>query len=215
MPAGRPAAFDEAEQKSFCSLIALGYPLDTAAVSVGYSGLTARRALRRNPAFMKQYRDAHIGVCTNSLLTLRNAASTDWRAAKWYIERLMPDPFAHKTTDLTMEAAQTMYDEALREIRGVLPKGKLRRRGMRRLMKLASCWYKHLTPDGNLAKKSRVTPREKRRIERRYAFGLPERPASTDPQATSAGPAQTTQPPLVAPPEESFPNSAQIDLNTT
>jgi hypothetical protein len=213
MPAGRPAAFDEAEQKMFCSLIGLGFTVDAAAVSVGFSALTARRALRRKPEFMKEYRDARIGVCANSLFTLRNAASKDWRAARWYIERLMPQPFGKKETDLTMEAAQTMYDEALHEIRSVLPKGKLRRRGMRRLMKLASAWYKHLTPDGNLAKKSRISKKEAQRIIKRLGVQLP--PASTLPESISSPSSQSSPAVPTTPLSEPRETTTQIDLNTT
>ena len=215
MPGGRPAAFDDADQQMFCSLVGLGLSIDTAAHCLGYASITARRALRKKPGFLEKYHNARIGNYANSLMTLQKAAKSDWRAASWTVERLLPEHFAKRRTDLTVQAAQVMYQEAVAQIRAVLPKGKLRRRVTQRLLQLESLWYRDLTQGGSLAKDSRVKHpkphfRKPKRLSQKSKLAK-----SSDPQATPPGIADQNEPVTGTLHPETATNCAQTDLNST
>jgi hypothetical protein len=113
---GRPRALDDAKRREVCALISTGCGIDGAARYVGCSPITIRREALRNPEFHEQLREAELSAQMAPLQAMRNAASTHWRAAAWFLERTQPLTFApRRPLTLTVEEA-SFYLDRLMEI---------------------------------------------------------------------------------------------------
>lgn len=95
----RPRLLDEQKQQDLCRLILGGFTLDAAARHVGCSVLTVRREARRNPQFGGRLQQAKFVQESNPVGTLRDAASRDWRAAAWLLERTQPQHYARRAAN--------------------------------------------------------------------------------------------------------------------
>lgn len=95
----RPRFLDERKQQDLCSLIHTGFTLAAAAKHIGCSALTIRREAQRNPQFDHRLRQAQYSQDANPVRTLRDAASHDWRAAAWLLERTQPENYARRAAN--------------------------------------------------------------------------------------------------------------------
>lgn len=135
---GRPRALDNAKRREICVLIAAGYPMVIVAEHVGCSRRTIRRELERNPQFEESFRRAKIAGELEPLSTIRKAASSNWRAAAWYLERLNPQRFGKRNPvmvrpDEVQETINSLMLEVLESIKQEPLRGLL----MRKLMRVA------------------------------------------------------------------------------
>ena len=87
---GRPRALNEDKRKQVCGLVASGCGMDHAARHVGCSVRTIRREALRNPAFGEKLRRAELAAQLQPISAVRSAASKNWRAAAWLLERTQP-----------------------------------------------------------------------------------------------------------------------------
>lgn len=92
----RPRKLCEIKQRDLCALISVGCPLSVAARHVGCSIFTIRREARRNPTFQEQLRGSQLATEMTPIATLREAATSDWRAAAWLLERTQPQDFGRR-----------------------------------------------------------------------------------------------------------------------
>jgi hypothetical protein len=93
---GRPRKLSESKQAEVCALIRAGCTMAATARYVGCSPLTIQREARRNPEFCEKLRNIRYDVELNPVLTLRDAAINDWRAAAWILERTQPQHYAKR-----------------------------------------------------------------------------------------------------------------------
>jgi hypothetical protein len=70
--------------------------MSVAARHVGCSIFTIRREARRNPQFQQKLRGCQLATEMTPIATLRNAATSDWRAAAWLLERTQPQDFGRR-----------------------------------------------------------------------------------------------------------------------
>ncbi|TWU25913.1 hypothetical protein [Bythopirellula polymerisocia] len=112
-PPGRPRALaDPHKRREICSLIGIGAGFDEAARHVGCSVATIRREANRDPLFAEQLAVAETAAGLSPLRALRSAASTNWRAAAWLLERTCPERFARRKPELLQPSeVRTMLDE--------------------------------------------------------------------------------------------------------
>ena len=157
---GRPIAMDDVNKNTFLALTTFGLKLDEAADRIGFAPVTVRRALGSDAKFKTDYRNARFRSVAKVLETLHAAARENWKAATWYAERVLPEHFAKRSPrHITLETANSMYREVLREVRSVLPRGESRRLAMRRLSRLAILWDRDLRPGGSLRRRRRAPKR--------------------------------------------------------
>ena len=90
---GRPRALDDTKRREVCALISTGCGFDAAADYVGCNPVTIRREAMRNPDFFEDLRKAELAAQIVPLQAMRKAASSNWRAAAWLLERTQPDAF--------------------------------------------------------------------------------------------------------------------------
>ena len=91
---GRPKALDEDKRATVCNLIAAGVSLRQAAQFVDCDRRSVRREAQRNGEFRRQLAKARSEASIHPMVTLRQAAKADWRAALCWMERLDPERFA-------------------------------------------------------------------------------------------------------------------------
>lgn len=105
---GRPKALDSDKQTTVCSLVASGVSVRQAAHYLGCAPKSIRREAERNGEFRAQLAKARSEARMHPLETLRQAATTNWRAALAWMERLEPDRFARPDASVItkMEANQ-------------------------------------------------------------------------------------------------------------
>jgi hypothetical protein len=87
---GRPAALDEAAQKKVCLLLKVGYTRALAAAELGVAGSTITRTMKRDAAFRQQVLQAEELFERTPLLTIVEAAQSNWRAAAWLMKNYQP-----------------------------------------------------------------------------------------------------------------------------
>ena len=92
-------------------MVACGCTIEAAARYVCCNVVTIRREARRNPEFHELLRKAAIRAQVTPVNVLHDAASSDWRAAAWLLERTDPHRFAKR-------AAQTYSEAEVRDLLG-------------------------------------------------------------------------------------------------
>ena len=92
-------------------MVACGCTIEAAARYVCCNVVTIRREARRNPEFHELLRKATIRAQVTPVNVLHDAASSDWRAAAWLLERTDPHRFAKR-------AAQTFSEAEVRDLLG-------------------------------------------------------------------------------------------------
>jgi hypothetical protein len=85
---------DDHKRAELCALIGAGIGLRNAARLVGCSRNTVRNEARRNRQFAHDLNRAKSQAQVHPLRTMQQAATTNWRAAAWWLERLAPESFA-------------------------------------------------------------------------------------------------------------------------
>ena len=91
---GRPRVLDDKKRSEVITLLGVGLGLQEAARYVGCSVDTLRREMQRNEEFGNEVRTADVRAQVGAIRSLREAASTHWRAAAWYLERTNPRRFS-------------------------------------------------------------------------------------------------------------------------
>ena len=131
---GRPRSLDETKQREILALISAGCGIETVARYVGCSPRTVYRETRRNKEFWDRFRKAELASSLNALKTIQNAATTNWRAATWLLERQLPQNFAATHRDMIdpYDVGQ-IFDRFFDELRRSIPDEKMRRRIMKRI----------------------------------------------------------------------------------
>jgi len=94
--AGRPRVLCEAKLGEICALVSAGSSIEAAARYVSCSVLTIRREARRNRQFHESLRRSRISAELNPIQMMRSAATSEWRAAAWLLERTQPQRFAKR-----------------------------------------------------------------------------------------------------------------------
>ncbi len=131
---GRPRALDETKQREILALISAGCGIQTAARYVGCSPRTVYRETRRNKEFWDSFRKAELASTISPLQTIKEAASTNCRAATWLLERKLPQNFAATHRDMIdPHDLGQIFDRFFDELRRSIPEGKIRRRIMKRI----------------------------------------------------------------------------------
>src|SRR3954462_9969607 len=111
---GRPAVLDDGKRREICALVAGDCGLREAAKYVRCSVSTIKRESSRNPAFADQLRDSQNYSQISPLRAMQHAASSDWRAAAWLLERAFPDRFARPEPGaFGARQARRLMDEVL------------------------------------------------------------------------------------------------------
>ena len=118
---GRPRVLDDDKRNQVCGLVASGCGMGHAARHVGCSARTVRREALRNPAFGEKLRRAQLSAQLQPMSALRSAASKDWRAAAWLLERTHPDEFARRdpaslSTDSLSAAVDNLLEAIIEEV---------------------------------------------------------------------------------------------------
>ena len=126
--AGRPRILDDKKRSEVITLLGVGLGLQEAARYVGCSVDTLRREMQRNEEFGDEARTAEVRAQIGAVRGLREAASTHWRAAAWYLERTNPRRFSRPSlrtfrpdeieavfSDVIAAAAEEIEDLELRD----------------------------------------------------------------------------------------------------
>jgi hypothetical protein len=110
---GRPRALCETKQREICMLVATGCTLETAARFVGCTPVTIFRESRRNPEFGERLGRSRASAEITPIKTMRQAATSQWRAAAWLLERTQPEQFAKRAANtFTQEDVATLLSHA-------------------------------------------------------------------------------------------------------
>src|SRR5262245_9726061 len=96
MPAGRPHALNDYNRAQILALFSTGLGVEAVADYVGCSPRTIHREMVRNAEFRQKARKARMDAHVDCVNQLRMAASKNWRAAAWLLERMDPSGFARK-----------------------------------------------------------------------------------------------------------------------
>jgi hypothetical protein len=132
---GRPRVFDETKRSSILTLVGVGFGLRDAARYAGCSVNTVRREMQRNEEFAHEVRSAEIKAQIGAVQKLREAASTHWRAAAWYLERTNPRRFARPSVRaFNSDEIQAVFDDVVSAAAEEIADPELRARVCRRLM---------------------------------------------------------------------------------
>lgn len=132
---GRPRVFDEKKRSSILTLVGVGFGLRDAARYAGCSVNTVRREMQRNEEFAHEVQSAEIRAQIGAVQKLREAASTHWRAAAWYLERTNPRRFARPSVRaFNSDEIQAVFDDVVSAAAEEIADPDLRSRICRRLM---------------------------------------------------------------------------------
>ena len=132
---GRPRVFDEKKRSSILTLVGVGFGLRDAARYAGCSVNTVRREMQRNEEFAHEVQSAEIRAQIGAVQKLREAASTHWRAAAWYLERTNPRRFARPSVRaFNSDEIQAVFDDVVSAAAEEIADPELRARVCRRLM---------------------------------------------------------------------------------
>ncbi len=109
---GRPRALaDEQKRRTVCAMISVGAGIEAAAKQAGCSTWTIRREAQRDEDFAQRLREAETAAGLMPLQMLRKAASTQWRAAAWLLERSCPERFARRKPEtIAPEEVKSLLD---------------------------------------------------------------------------------------------------------
>jgi hypothetical protein len=125
---GRHKILDDDKRSTICSLVASGVSLRQAANYIGCAPKSIRREIERNDEFRARLAKARSEARIHPLDTLRQAASSNWRAALAWMERLEPDRFANPTESIvTKREANRFVDELAQSIEEVVENPRQRR----------------------------------------------------------------------------------------
>lgn len=132
---GRPRVFDDKKRSSILTLVGVGFGLRDAARYAGCSVNTVRREMQRNEEFAHEVQSAEIRAQIGAVQKLREAASTHWRAAAWYLERTNPRRFARPSVRaFNSDEIQAVFDDVVSAAAEEIADPELRARVCRRLM---------------------------------------------------------------------------------
>jgi hypothetical protein len=106
---GRPKALDDDKQATICNLVAAGVSLRQAARFVDCDPNSIRREARRNVEFRRQFAKARSEASIHPMVTLRQAAKTNWRAALCWMERLDPQRFARPDASVVTQRESNQF----------------------------------------------------------------------------------------------------------
>lgn len=84
---GRPAILNDDRRRAVCAILSKGGTLVDAARCLRCSVRVLQLEIRRNPKFREQVRSAKAEALLTPFQIIRQAARTNWRAARWMIER--------------------------------------------------------------------------------------------------------------------------------
>jgi hypothetical protein len=109
--AGRPRILCEQKQGEICKLLAAGATLEDTASYVGCSVNTIRREAQRNPQFREKLEKSRSERDLWPVRTVHDAATHDWRAAAWFLERTQPERFSKRPPNtFTVEDVAKLLD---------------------------------------------------------------------------------------------------------
>ena len=132
---GRPRVFDDNKRNTILTLVSIGFGLRDAARYAGCSVNTVRREMQRNEKFAQEVQSAEIKAQIGAVQKLREAASTHWRAAAWYLERTNPRRFARPSVRaFNSDEIQTVFQDVVSAAAEEIADPELRARVCRRLM---------------------------------------------------------------------------------
>ncbi len=100
---GRPPKLNEV-RKQFCLLVSAGFSNRKAATFSGVTHWAVGLAVRTDPQFAAEVRDAKMRRELLHLNNIRTAGQKSWRASAWYLERIDPDEYQARAPD-TVTAA--------------------------------------------------------------------------------------------------------------
>ena len=86
----------EAKRREILALVTAGYSMAGAARYIGCTALTIERELAGSPSFQKKLLQAELAAELEPLRAVRAAASENWRAAVWLLERTRPEQYARR-----------------------------------------------------------------------------------------------------------------------
>ncbi|HMO64815.1 MAG TPA: helix-turn-helix domain-containing protein, partial [Verrucomicrobiota bacterium] len=97
MPFGRPLVLDDVKRGEVCALISAGLTMAETARYVGCHPRTIVRAMARDAPFCRAVRQAELTARFDPEVLMRRAATTNWRAAAWLLERTNPRDYGRRT----------------------------------------------------------------------------------------------------------------------
>ncbi len=116
-PAGRPRVLDAHKMGQICGLLAAGMSRRQAAHVVACNPNTITNELRRNEKFADDIQRAEAHAELVPLKCLYNAATKNWRAAAWLLEKLdRKKRGKNKKPAMTLEESMLEAQEALRAL---------------------------------------------------------------------------------------------------
>lgn len=192
----RPRSLSESKQHEICAMLACGCTFEAAARYACCNVVTIRREARRNPDFHERLRQATIQAQVTPVNVLHDAASSDWRAAAWLLERTDPGRFAKRSAKTFTEAEVAdllgrLYDIVRREV----PSKERRLRIKRQLSALAKATLQPATKP----RLPNLQPAPKPLPTNRDAAATSNSPAPQNESQTSTPPAPNREPAQPAP----------------
>jgi hypothetical protein len=127
---------DEYKKREILALLAVGCSQRVAAMYVGCSPDTIRRAAAREESFAQRLNQAVNSAQVTFLNSIHRAAKKEqyWRAAAWALERLNPEDFGPpKSEMLTLAQAAGLVSELARIVMEEIPVAKHRQAVIKRL----------------------------------------------------------------------------------
>ena len=94
----RPVKLDAARIERLVTALAAGHTRRSAAVFAGVNPRTVERRQARDPAFRALLRDAEERAVLRNVALIQTAATKQWQAAAWWLERRVPDDWGRHLT---------------------------------------------------------------------------------------------------------------------
>ena len=98
---GRPTVRTVEVAGRVCEAVGRGVPYTFACRLAGISYSVFCEWRNSDATFREQLEEAVAVSVEARLLTIRDAAATDWRAASWWLEHVLPESFARNRIELT------------------------------------------------------------------------------------------------------------------
>ena len=98
---GRPTKFCHELVEEICKHLGDGVPMDYAAALCGVSGESVRNWRTKYPRFDQSVCEAIARGVQSRLAVIKKAAESDWRAASWWLEHVLPERFARNRLEVT------------------------------------------------------------------------------------------------------------------